>query len=357
LRVVNGRFQVRFKVVGRARFERLTDLEATPQNRTKAERLERKWRDEVSAGLRHPQTIGSGLLFQKASVQFRAYCRSTHADHLNTAKRVETSLTSLDLFFAGKSIKAIRPADIEAYKSWRLDEHKVKPITLRHDLDNLSKFFRWAMTMDLIDTNPASEIEKPSSEGAIRLYILTAEEEARYMEAAQARSQSLADIFQLILLQGMRPDEVISLMKSDVSIAKQSIQITSGKTLSARRSLLMRSASAAIITRRLAEKDDSLYLFPALRQGKLGSGHISLSGLENCHNDVLESLRTDEASPIDIPCVIYDARHTFATRAAEKGMPLGTLAAILGHSGLRAVMKYVHPTQSHQFEEMKKLDA
>jgi integrase len=42
--------------------------------------------------------------------------------------------------------------------------------------------------------------------------------------------------------------------------------------------------------------------------------------------------------------VIYDFRHTFATRAAADGMPLATLAAILGHSrnSLRCVMKYVH---------------
>ena len=40
--------------------------------------------------------------------------------------------------------------------------------------------------------------------------------------------------------------------------------------------------------------------------------------------------------------VLYDLRHTFATRAAESGMPVATLAAILGHADLRSITKYVH---------------
>ena len=50
--------------------------------------------------------------------------------------------------------------------------------------------------------------------------------------------------------------------------------------------------------------------------------------------------------------MIYDLRHTFATRAAESGMPVATLAAILGHADLRSVMKYVHVRQDAQDRAM-----
>ena len=53
-----------------------------------------------------------------------------------------------------------------------------------------------------------------------------------------------------------------------------------------------------------------------------------------------------------IAFVIYDFRHTFATRAAESGMPVATLAAILGHADLRSVMKYVHVRQEAQDRAM-----
>ena len=54
---------------------------------------------------------------------------------------------------------------------------------------------------------------------------------------------------------------------------------------------------------------------------------------------------------------MYDLRHTFATRAAEAGVDLVTLAAMLGHSRVQMVMRYAHPTEEHQFNAMKKMEA
>ena len=48
---------------------------------------------------------------------------------------------------------------------------------------------------------------------------------------------------------------------------------------------------------------------------------------------------------------LYDLRHTWATRAAEDGIDVGTLASLLGHSTLIMVMRYVHPGESHRVEE------
>ena len=53
---------------------------------------------------------------------------------------------------------------------------------------------------------------------------------------------------------------------------------------------------------------------------------------------------------------LYDLRHTAATRLAESGVDLVTLAAILGHSKIQMVLRYAHPVESKKLEAMKKLE-
>ena len=53
---------------------------------------------------------------------------------------------------------------------------------------------------------------------------------------------------------------------------------------------------------------------------------------------------------------LYDLRHTWATRAAESGIDLVTLAAMLGHSKINMVLRYAHPTARHQTQAMHRLE-
>ncbi len=46
------------------------------------------------------------------------------------------------------------------------------------------------------------------------------------------------------------------------------------------------------------------------------------------------------------PFRLYDLRHTWATRAAESGIDLVTLAALLGHSKIQMVLRYAIPPKS-----------
>jgi hypothetical protein len=59
----------------------------------------------------------------------------------------------------------------------------------------------------------------------------------------------------------------------------------------------------------------------------------------------------DRSDPV---CLMQ--KTTFATRAAESGMDLPTLTALLGQSKIQMVMRYAHPTALHQADSMKRLE-
>ena len=76
---------------------------------------------------------------------------------------------------------------------------------------------------------------------------------------------------------------------------------------------------------------------PCARCGRMISEHKS---------EVNDARNTNGGTVLEF--VLYDLRHSFATRMVEAGCSLPALAAILGHSGLRMVMRYVHPQQEHK---------
>jgi integrase len=113
-------------------------------------------------------------------------------------------------------------------------------------------------------------------------------------------------------------------------------KITAGKSAAARRCLKCTPEALTILERRLLSPG------PFVFAGKQHGRHATK--LNNGHRPVLEAT--------GFTFVIYDFRHTFATRMARAGMPLPTLAAILGHANLCSVMKYVHIGQADMDEAM-----
>jgi site-specific recombinase XerD len=347
LREKNGKWEYRFRINGE-RVTKLTDLAATSENRARAAKLEQKHRDAIVKGdLPAHRQIARG--FSEASNDFLEWCKIQHEAKPNTWRRIQTSLWSLRNHFGNQNIASIRRADIERFKIWRLRTHQVQQITLRHDLDTLSKFFGWAIIMDLRPDNPVSKIEKPSTENAIRMHVLTDAEEFDYftrIEQGGPAYQKLADVARLMLDQGMRPDEVYSLERRGVDLKLGRVSIFEGKTKAARRTLKLTAASRMIVERRYRDTEGSKWLFPSRR---LAGDHIQK--LNKPHDDICAA--TEERP--ELRFVLYDLRHTFATRAAARGMHVTTLAAILGHSSLRMVTKYVHVQQESMDAEMERI--
>jgi integrase len=93
---------------------------------------------------------------------------------------------------------------------------------------------------------------------------------------------------------------------------------------------------------------NSLWLFPSPRN----PGH-HITRLNSAHDRLCEKAQADRVA---LDFVLCDLRHTFAMRLAQAGIDLATLAAILGHSSIRTVQRYVHPTAEHKRSAMLRYD-
>ncbi len=343
LRNRGERWHYRFKVDGKW-YTGTTGCAATERNKTKAQQVEANHRQALLEG-RNPSRKIEVREFGAAAKEFLEWAKMEYRAHLNSYRRVKTSFASATEFFDKEPVSLIDEGRLEAFKTWRVNEHKIRDITLRHDLHALSKFFGFAIKRKWARENPVRNISIPSDADAVRIHVISPDEERSYFLRA-AKKQDLYDLAQLVLNQGMRPDEVLGLRRDDIDIERGQLFIRNGKSPAARRTLDLTTESTRILAKRLAGK--SIWIFPSKR-----NPGMRLNRLNGAH-DKLCTKAAEEG--VALKFVLYDFRHTFATRLAQAGVDLATLAAILGHNSMRIVQRYVHPTAEHKRAAMLRYD-
>ena len=169
------------------------------------------------------------------------------------------------------------------------------------------------------------------------LPIIPDDEERSYFQAARTRPR-LYDLTRLMLGTGMRPDEVLTLRAAAVQRSVPAVTVQHGKSRAARRTIRLLGDCSEILCRLSDGSRPAEYLFPGRKKG--------------AHASPMNGAHTAACIETGVHFRLYNLRHTFATWMAVKGMPLTTLAAILGPSNLRCVMRYVHPTQAQMDQAM-----
>lgn len=339
-----GKWHFRFNYDGKE-YAGATGLAATKQNENLAREMEFEFRLKLREG-KCPTRKILVRQFNDAAKDFLEWAEGHYVEHPSSYDRVATSFTSLKEFHGTEAVSLIDEARIEAYKTWRTKVHKVRPVTLRHDLHALSKFFGYAIKQHWTRENPVKGVDIPSDADAVRMHVLSLAEEKDYFTRA-SKNKNLYDAGRLLLNQGMRPDELLCVAKSDVDLERGTLYIRFGKTPSARRTLNLTSESRLILGRRMA--GPSPWIFPQSKRHP--ERHIKR--LNSAHDRLLAKAKEEG---VEFLFVLYDFRHTFATRMAQAGIDLKTLAETLGHNSLRAVHKYVHATAEHKKEAMIKFE-
>jgi integrase len=184
-------------------------------------------------------------------------------------------------------------------------------------LGALSKFFNWAVARDLIDTSPATGVERPHTEIA-RDRVLDDTEVTTLWKACTDLGPA-ADYVRLLLLLGCRRSELGASRFDEIDAENRTLTIPASRSKN-RRAHVIPLVDAAWDIIAAQKRTGSPYLFPA----KWGSGPlVAFHHLKD---------RIDERAKLAKPWRLHDTRRTCASGMQRLGVPVEVIEATLGHS-------------------------
>ena len=313
-------------------------------NRRDALTIEAAFRHELALGRIGIRPKKDAPAFAAAALDFLKWSKVHHSEQA-TARRERFAVRVLTDFFGKKKVDAIEPKDVEKFVVWRSGQTSQKTQTfitrgtVNRELITLKKIFKRLVNEEILSGDPARSV-KLLKENDAEFYVLSGDEEKRYLLAAP---QPLRDIAILMLESGMRCGEIYRIRRSEVYLEKGYLKVTKGKTKASVRQVHL-SAKAMSVLRSRLQKFTGENLFPQNET----DFRAATNGIEKLHRRTIARLAMSFR--------LYDCRHTFASRAVENGVDLLTLSQILGHSGLKTISRYAHPSESYKADAIRKME-
>lgn len=263
---------------------------------------------------------------------------------LKSHRSEENNLRTLTNYFKRKTIRNIKPYDIEKFKKDRLatetrhgKERKIASVN--RELSTLRAMLNYAVRNDWIVQNPCSKVEKlvAVSQEVERDRILSFEEENRLFSVLTTEREHLKPIFICALDTAMRPEEIFKLIWREIDFQTKTITVIAQNSKTEKERIIGMTDRLCLELQQLWEispkrKDFSVF----------GTKSIKTAFHTACRLAELKDLR------------FRDFRHTATTRMVKSGMPQAEIMKITGHTQLKTFLRYVNLTKETASESAKK---
>lgn len=288
-------------------------------------------------------------------------------------------------------LQTVRPEHIQALFN-QMKKEGYAPSFIKRFKNVLSKMFKQAYQNDLVMRNPVEKTTVPKEEerqqnGSHR--GLTEKEQTDFLRYAEEVEPQYADLFNLGFATGMRIGELFALEWSEVDFSENEIHIggtmikLDGKEYKKGPTKTDKGARTIPLLPEIAKRMRKRKLQQAEYKMMLGAEWKPVKGLEhlvfttpvgrplsrgviyNAIDRIIEVINHDERIAAEKekrkPVVFehfssHTMRHTFATRALERGIPPKVVQEYLGHSKIDTTLNiYTHVLPETKKEEIMKV--
>lgn len=337
------RFVHMVKILGRVRKETLGHIEALTLD--EAREMARELNEKAKTATEVPPPKGG--VSDKKSPTFGEFVEEVWRPHAlkylkeSTYLRVDNSLGKHLLPRFGK--KPLDQINKKTILDWFDSYSRRFPAGANRVLDILSAILNHAVRKGVIPHNPAKRISRNPKQKITR--FLSDEERERLLYALGQVSHihaDHADAIRLLLFTGCRRGEIENLRWDEVEDTK--MNLTDSKT--GPRPVWIGDEAKELLDRRRAEAEAKIreggkpnpYVFPHRR-----TPNAPMSSLEYFWRKIRK-----EIGLIDFR--MHSLRHSYASEAIRRGVPLPVVSKLLGHSSITMTMRYTHVTDKEAEE-------
>lgn len=234
-----------------------------------------------------------------------------------------------------KPITELTTNEIRAYLARGLMERKWSINTANNVRAVLLSFFGWAYKEKAITDNPMTRVQKIKGIKTVRL-PLSSEEIEKLRNAATVRNRAIIEV---LLSTGCRVSELAGLTRNVVDFREGKAKVL-GKG-NKERWVYFNSLAKMYLARYLdSRNDDNQALFVEEHKPYRP---LAISGIGRMLRELGKSVGVENVHP-------HRFRHTAATTALRRGMPIDMIQKVLGHENISTTMIYAH-TDSTSVQE------
>lgn len=273
----------------------------------------------------------------------RLYVASKAVEHLSPGT-LSLYLLRLTQFFTTvrKPLEKVDANDVRVYLFHYKQERAVKDTTLEGMRICINSFFEWCVQEDFIQKNPVRRVPSIRVDCPERLPMTPLELETVRGVCKTLREKAMVDF---LYSSACRVSEFCALNLSDINWQDHTIHIVRGKGGKGRTTFLNAEAEISLRAYLATRHDDNAALFVSCRAPH---GRLKVKAVQN---EIAKILGRCNISCHVTPHIF---RHTAASLALQRGMPLEQVQRFLGHSRIQTTLRYaktlsqdVHLSHSH----------